>query len=174
MKHPPRLLLAAATIACATDCGTTTLTHGVPNLVQVDPGVWRSGQPTTAEGWAYLKSLGIRRVVKLNFESEGSDDSAREAGMEVRYLPIQPEGSLASILDAPDPTHIDGAVAALSEGGGVLVHCEHGNDRTGLVVGAYRVKHDGWTKGRAFREMLARGYHVELPALDVYWEDHVR
>jgi hypothetical protein len=167
------ILLIAASITCS-GCSTTTFTHGVPNLVQVDPGVWRSGQPTTAEGWAYLRSLGIKRVVKLNFEAEGSDDGARAAGLEVRYLPIQPEGDLASVFEAPDPAHLDAAVAALDARDGVLVHCTHGHDRTGIAVGKFRREKDHWKKSRAFREMIERGYHVELPALDVYWQDEVR
>ena len=35
-----------------------------PNLAQVEPGVWRGGQPTE-QGWRDLRSLGITNVVKL-------------------------------------------------------------------------------------------------------------
>jgi len=147
-------------------CSSTTYTHGVPNLVQVDTGVWRSGQPETPEAWAYLKSLGIKRVVKLNFE--GSDDGARSI-----YLPIEPNGDVVTVLEKPNAAHVDAAVAALALRNGVLVHCTRGLDRTGEIVGIYRVRSDHWKKSAARREMLARGYHPELIGLDEYWEDDV-
>ncbi|HUL32181.1 MAG TPA: tyrosine-protein phosphatase, partial [Thermodesulfobacteriota bacterium] len=40
----------------------------------------------------------------------------------------------------------------------ILVHCEHGSDRTGLVVAIYRVTATGWTKEQAIREMVEGGY----------------
>jgi tyrosine-protein phosphatase SIW14 len=53
------------------------------------------------------------------------------------------------------------------------VHCTHGQDRTGLVVGLYRTIHDGWTKTDAYREMLQLGFHPELRGLREFWEDFV-
>jgi protein tyrosine/serine phosphatase len=34
----------------------------------------------------------------------------------------------------------------------VLVHCEHGKDRTGYFIMLYRMLHDGWTWERALQE----------------------
>ncbi|GEM_PF-1865882 len=34
----------------------------------------------------------------------------------------------------------------------VLVHCEHGKDRTGYFIMLYRIMHDGWTWERALQE----------------------
>ena len=52
----PIIFLALVILLSA--CSPTVTSHGVPNLVQVEPGIWRSGQPT-ADGWVYLKSLGV-------------------------------------------------------------------------------------------------------------------
>lgn len=157
-------------------CAKTEYTHGVPNLVQVEPGLWRSGQPTTREQWDYLRGLGVRKVVKLNFESEGSDAGAVAAGLEVHVLSIQPAGD-ADVLDSvtntfkrPDTGAVIDAEVVIASGGGVLVHCTHGQDRTGIVIGVHRVTHDGWTKQRAYEEMLQRGFHPELHGLHEYWE----
>ena len=58
----------------------------------------------------------------------------------------------------------------------VLVHCQHGSDRTGTMVAIYRVVVDGWTKAEATNEMIngGFGYHpmwqnllVYIDALDV-------
>jgi DSP-PTPase phosphatase fused to NAD+ Kinase len=50
----------------------------------------------------------------------------------------------------------------------VLVHCQHGADRTGTMLALYRVAVQGWTKEAAIREMTrgGYGYHkiwIELP-----------
>ena len=44
----------------------------------------------------------------------------------------------------------------------IYVHCEHGKDRTGLVIALYRVRYDGWTPERAAAEMAAMGHTGHL------------
>jgi protein tyrosine/serine phosphatase len=161
-------------------CSPTVYTHGVPNLVQVEPGLWRSGQPTTPEAWAYLRRLGISNVIKLNFESEGSDDGAGAAGIAVFRAPLQPEGdqdvfdNISNTFKKPDKGHIDYALIHLGQfrdpNGGVLVHCTHGQDRTGLIIGLYRLN-EGWTKDAAYKEMLVHHFHSSLHGLHEYWEN---
>lgn len=149
--------------------------HGVPNLAEVDPGVYRSGQPTTPEAWSYLRSLGIEKVVKLNFDTEGSDQGAIDVGMEVVNIPIPPrDDQVTSVFEPPETAKVLDAVRILGEGKpghAVLVHCSHGQDRTGIVVGAYRVLHDGWTKKRAYDEMIAHHFHWEIQGLARFWND---
>ena len=144
--------------------------HGVPNLVEVSTGVWRSGQPNTPEAWAYLKSLGIKRVIKLNSESEGSDKLGKDIGIEVIDAAIPPHNGVASsVLETPDRAIIKRAVKELSKGDS-LVHCMQGQDRTGTIVGVYRVLHDGWTKQQAFDEMMRNHFHWEIPGLMNFWK----
>lgn len=161
-------LLALFGIACS----PTVYTRGVPNLVQVDRAnnIWRSGQPVTAESWLYLKSLGITRIVKLNYEAEGSDQGARDIGLEVIYAPIEPSGDLISVVEPVDPSEIERAITALRQQN-TLVHCTHGQDRTGGVVGAARVVIYHWPKSAAWKEMLEHNFHWELPALMMWWLD---
>jgi hypothetical protein len=40
----------------------------------------------------------------------------------------------------------------------VLVHCQHGADRTGSMCALYRVAVQGWTKEKAIREMTDGGF----------------
>lgn len=103
-------------------------------------------------------------------------------GFDVAYLPIQPEGDqdvfsdLLGTVKRPDPTNIEAAERELAwclaypVTDMCLVHCTHGQDRTGLVVGVHRVEHDGWSKESAFREMLAHHFHWELVGLMIAWE----
>jgi protein tyrosine/serine phosphatase len=158
-------------------CTPTKYVHNVPNLVQVSPGLWRSGQPVNDADWKYLHDeLGITQDVKLNFESEGSDDGAVRAGMTVHVLSIQPEGdkdlldNLTNTFVSPDRGNITEAERVIRGGGGVLVHCTHGQDRTGLVLGIHRAEDEGWTKDAAYEEMLEHGFHPELHGLHEFWE----
>jgi hypothetical protein len=40
----------------------------------------------------------------------------------------------------------------------VLVHCQHGADRTGTMVAVYRIAVQGWSKDEAIREMTQGGF----------------
>jgi protein tyrosine/serine phosphatase len=163
-------VIAALGIGCRLNITSPMVYHDdVPNLEQVSPGVWRSGEPRSDAGWSYLKSIGVKKVIKLNYDSEGSDDGARRAGMEVVELNIPPLSDLASTLEIPNSDTVQKAVEIMEEGNGVLVHCTHGQDRTGLVVGVYRVMHDHKTKDEAWKEMVNHHFHQELIGLMRFW-----
>jgi hypothetical protein len=52
----------------------------------------------------------------------------------------------------------------------VFVHCQKGEDRTGLVVGLYRVLNQKWAPQDAWNEMFKFGYHPHFRALTHYFE----
>ena len=157
--------------------------HGVPNLQFVRNNVYRSGQPT-AEGWDYLRTLfdGKRvRVLKLNFDDEGSDEPARAMGWDVRELGIEPRtnpsgiiGAVDEVFEKPDQSiwaEIEQQILLIDATGETyLIHCVNGHDRTGLVCGHIRVLLDKWRKAEAHAEMVALGFHIELVGLDRQWE----
>jgi protein tyrosine/serine phosphatase len=169
-------LLALALVGCAV---TPVLTNGVPNYAVVEPGLVRGGQPQDINAWRWLESIGVTDVVKLNFEAEASDIDAHAVGLVVHYLPIQPAGDADILTDAvrtleePDRQSIREAIDLLHARGTrtFYVHCQHGQDRTGLVIGEYRVLHEGWITRAAWREMIDHGYHPALLGLDRAWED---
>lgn len=166
--------LLSLSVGCSSALAPAPLS--VPNLHQVRPGLWRSGQPTTAAHWSQLKALGVSRIVKLNFEAEGSDDGARLIGMTVYTLSIQPAwdtdvfDALGNTFIKPDPDRLAEAESVILLGGGVLVHCTHGRDRTGFVIGQSRVLDDHWTKDQAYSEMLKNGFRPILRGLHEAWE----
>ena len=142
----------------------------IPNLdfVDLDRKIWRGGQPDDP-GWNQLKANGITHVIKLNEESEGTDITAEALGMAVFSLPIS---LLEQILTEPSKHAILQAVDYI--GDNTFIHCEHGQDRTGLVVGVYRVLKQGWSKQDAEDEMLAHGFHKILLGLWDYWQHEVK
>ena len=177
-----RLLACLAFVACS----PTVWINGVPNLAQVDTNIWRAGQIATQEGWNWIAQLASGRkvhVIKLNFDTEGSDALALQMGFDVVYVPIQPEGDqdvvddVLSTFRAPDAANIARAKSVLTscklhpDTDFCIVHCTHGQDRTGLVTGEHRVENDGWTKQRAYDEMRAHHFHPELHGLYETWEN---
>lgn len=189
MKH---LILLFAFVALWA-CSPMVITHGIPNYAIVgqtpagDPYIVRSGQISTTEGWDYLQSIAHGRkihVVKLNFDAEGSDTEATRRGWTLVYVPIQPEGDQDVATDIWDTFKVPDA-ANIARGKSELltcklhpdtdlcdVHCTHGQDRTGEIVGEYRVDDDGWTKAAAYQEMRAHNYHPELHGLHERWENY--
>lgn len=159
-----------ATVSCG--CGSTPVgpntnappdSNGIPNLSLVEPGVWRGGQPTEG-GWAWLRSVGVSNVITLHTADEAKDDGAAVRGMVIHYHPID---TIQQLSTGPNDTEMKKAVSEITPG--TIVHCVHGWDRTGLVIGMYRL-HEGTNKAAAWAEMLNHGYHHQLFGLTDYWE----
>jgi protein tyrosine phosphatase (PTP) superfamily phosphohydrolase (DUF442 family) len=127
--------------------------NGVPNSGKVTTTLFRGAQPTR-EGFTTLAASGIAIVVDLRFE--GDRDAERravtQAGMEYVGMPWSchfPRDSVtAQFLQF---------VRANPERK-IFVHCEHGVDRTGLMIATYRMAEQGWTPEQARREMVAYGF----------------
>jgi hypothetical protein len=128
--------------------------------IQVDAKVYRGPRPKPAE-FPEVKAT-FARVISLEGLAEDRKESDELWPVLILSEPISAwqiyvtgisQGSLTWILE-----EIDAAVTF----GRVLVHCEHGEDRTGLVIAAYRVRHCGWSKECAMAEALQFGYRKWL------------
>jgi hypothetical protein len=139
----------------------------IPNLVKLDQttdNIWRGGEPTEPADWQKLVDLGITRVVKLNFE--------KTIGINPIVDVVLCEISLGQqLITRPSRFEFAKAVSAIRSG--TYVHCEHGQDRTGLAIGAYRVWEQCWEKDAAYQEMLDHGYHPLLLGLTAFWHEFV-
>ena len=123
---------------------------GAPNLHKVSDNLFRSAQPS-AEGMVNLKAMGIKTVVSLRaFHSDRDELGNTGLGYEHIYVKTwhpEREDVVRFLKVATDPAR-----------GPVLVHCQHGADRTGTMVAIYRVAVQGWSKAEAAREMTEGGY----------------
>lgn len=148
-------------------CASAPMIHGISNLKDVDQGnIYRSGQPN-AEGFIYAQDLGIYYIVKLDLG--GDDYYATHLGMEIEYQPIS---TFAQLGFGSIDRQVMAAVEFMrTHPKHLLVHCEHGQDRTGLVIACYRVRVCHWSKADAEQEMLAHGFHKSLLGLWHYWEE---
>jgi protein tyrosine phosphatase (PTP) superfamily phosphohydrolase (DUF442 family) len=123
---------------------------GGPNLYRVTPSLYRSAQPTL-QGFRNLGQLGIRTVINLR----GGEDDGRAAlalGFRLESVPL----SAARIRHDANVQIL--RLLGRSDLGPVLVHCQHGADRTGMICALYRMVYQGWDRGKAIDEMRKGGY----------------
>jgi protein tyrosine/serine phosphatase len=124
---------------------------GLPNLHRVTSNLYRSAQPT-AEGMQQLRKLGIKTVVSLRAFHDDTDRLRDVEG--VRYYQIHMKTWHAEKEDAV--TFLKLVTDSANQP--VLVHCQHGADRTGTMCAVYRMAVQGWTKEQAVREMTEGGF----------------
>jgi tyrosine-protein phosphatase SIW14 len=120
----------------------------------VDQHVYRGAQPSN-DGLEFLTKLGVKTVIDLRERDERSraeETLVTAAGMKYVNIPM-------SGLRPPTEAETSKILAILEDGttGPVFVHCKRGADRTGAVIAAYRIDHDGWDNGRALKEAMDRG-----------------
>ncbi|MEW6350198.1 MAG: dual specificity protein phosphatase family protein [Thermodesulfobacteriota bacterium] len=124
--------------------------EGVPNLHKVSDVLYRSAQPR-ALGMRNLKAMGIETIVNLrSFHSDRDEIGRAGLGYEHIYMKAwHPERKEAVrfLQIVTNPKRVP-----------VLVHCQHGADRTGTMCALYRIAVQGWTKEEAIREMTQGGF----------------
>ena len=154
-----------------------TTIHGVPNLAIVGPHLWRMGQPTGPEAWAYLTRWVAPEAVsvKLNDHVEGAD--VVPTGWTLAEHPMPPfDDKPWTAVEKPDSAlvraAVDDAASRWENGQAVVIHCSHGRDRTGLIVALLGIRLFGWTKEEALHDMLRHGFRWELPGLDAYFVEY--
>lgn len=133
----------------------------IPRFHKVDDRLYRGAQPDEA-GFKYLRDLGVRTVINLRDDEYGRSGAEQRLveslGMRYIHLPVQdgnfftrsrtiPERTIASFFDIVDAV----------DHGPVFLHCRRGADRTGALVGFYRIARHQWDNARAYAEAKAIG-----------------
>ena len=162
MKFTKRhILLGGVAVLLLAGAATVYFVHvhneNKQRFVEVDAGrLYRSRQPLEEQLRHSTGPRDIRRIVNLRMREnekgnpETFDMEARvcgELGIEMTHLPVE------KVL----PT-MDQVTAFLRQArrpdGATLVHCEHGRNRTSVMVASYRIVVQGWQPDRAMDEML--------------------
>ena len=137
---------------------------GIPNFGQVTPTLYRGGQPS-AEGLEALARMGIAIVVDTG-RSRHDETLIKKLGM--TYI------SLPWFCPFPKDKVFVRFIEITRENPGkkIFVHCRLGDDRTGMMIAAYRMGQEHWTAKDAMQEMHEFGYrgihHLMCPGLERY------
>ncbi len=176
-------ITAPALVACTastddTDQTDDALASPISNFKKVRPGLYRGGHPDQ-KGIDYLKKLGVKTIVDLEvgdfieatpWSISDELDRADAAGITVLRFPMSAfEAAESDRFDQ----QMDTILATLADASKkpIYVHCKHGQDRTGLVIGLERVAIEHWTPQKAHDEMVAIGFHTGFIGLeDYFWE----
>jgi tyrosine-protein phosphatase SIW14 len=141
-------------LACAAPLFAQSPATGIKNFYQVDEHVYRGAQPDQA-GFDFLAKLGVKTVINLREPGPRSRMEERLVTAEgMKYIGVPMTG-----LTPPSDAEISKILGILENdiSGPVFVHCKRGADRTGAVIAAYRIAHDGWDNTRALTEAMNRG-----------------
>ena len=121
------------------------------NLHRITPALYRSAQ-LSREDVPELQKLGIRKVI--SFRAFHADDSIL-AGTQITMQRIRIN---TWYIRDEDMVAALKALRTADQDGPVLIHCQHGADRTGLVSALYRMVYQGWTREQALDELQHGGY----------------
>ena len=137
-------LLGGPTTTVAGACAATLNPKMVNSCVVVDAKLWRGAAPTV-DGAASLANLGVKSIVNLEliFDDRGTFESSKPAlnlTTEIQYFRLRDWEPLVVLA----PSVLDETVAkfiALTRSAPqpLYVHCRSGQNRTGVMVAAYRV-----------------------------------
>ncbi len=140
--------------------------QGIGNFGEVTPELYRGAQPNLV-GYRELAKMGVDIVVDLRLT--GKDEESRQLrklGMQFVSIPWH--------CYFPKDKYFARFLTLLRENRGkkIFVHCRYGDDRTGMMIAAYRMVAEGWTPKEARKEMEQYGFHhLVCPSLGPYEKD---
>ncbi|MDR9751264.1 tyrosine-protein phosphatase [Pseudomonas sp. SZMC_28357] len=120
------------------------------NLYQMSPTLYRSALPDRG-ALPLLEKLKVGTVITFLPKSDVpwlSTPEIKQVQLPYRTSRVDDSQVLAALR----------AIQAAESQGPVLMHCEHGSDRTGLMAAMYRVVVQGWSKEDALSEMTEGGF----------------
>jgi protein tyrosine/serine phosphatase len=149
----------------------SSLAHAeIKGYNHVTPYISRGALPTEVRDYELLASSGVKVVLSV---LTTSSDIKKEKKI-VERLGLQHVSIPLSGFFSPSNKDISKIMKlfANAKNKPVFVHCRYGEDRTGLVVGLYRVRQEGWTQEKAYQEMLDWGFTPALIGLTHYFWEH--
>jgi protein tyrosine phosphatase (PTP) superfamily phosphohydrolase (DUF442 family) len=135
----------------------------LPNFHKVTDYLYRGGEPT-AKGMHELQKMGVKTLIDLRAKTEAAHDEealAKKLGM--KYI------NLTMTAEAPTKKQVETLLATIDsakeKNEPVLVHCAHGSDRTGCMIGIWRVTRDKWSFDDTYKEMRKYWFGVKYDKL---------
>lgn len=130
----------------------------IDRLARVEDGFYRGARPTNALQMATLKKYQIKTIINISEDEEAQtleNVLAKQEGIKVIYFPMNG-------WNTPKDEQTREVLAMLNDPSlrPIFVHCKHGRERTGVMIGLYRVFTNGWTAHEAYREMKQMGFRT--------------
>jgi protein tyrosine phosphatase (PTP) superfamily phosphohydrolase (DUF442 family) len=139
---------------------------GAPNTGKISDALLRGAQPSE-QGLAELKKLGVTTVVDLRGNrGPVAQERAEVESLGMRFVDIPVNG-----WSAPSNAQVAEFLKLFRDDPKqkIFVHCYFGQDRTGVMVAAYRIAQQNWTADQAVAEMYSFGFHAYLyPSMKSY------
>ena len=160
MRRRSAIAIVLFLSACAT--ATAPPVKGLPrNFGVVAEGKLYRGSQPDAEEIENLYRRGVKTIVKLNVADLEMERSATgELGIRLMEIPLNARtvGTSQSCAD------VERAYKAITDpmNWPVYVHCDHGRDRTGFLVGLYRERVEGWAFPQVSDELARYGHDSRM------------
>lgn len=141
---------------------------GIGNFGVVTSTLFRGGQPNK-QGFEELRKMGVDIVVDTRSNRNDHDPESKQISeLGMKYVPLPwhcpfPHDAvfvkfLELLRDNPNKK--------------IFVHCRLGDDRTGMMIAAYRMAAEGWNADDAMLEMkyfgFTRAHYFICPRLSSY------
>ena len=129
--------------------------HDLPNFHAVTPALLRGAAPTP-KGLEDLQKMGVKTIVDLRIAPKTvAKERAQLDRMGVHFLNLPMSG------EPPTEAQIQTFLKTIADPAQqpVFVHCQHGADRTGTMIGIYREHITGWPYDRTYKEMRKYGFN---------------
>jgi tyrosine-protein phosphatase SIW14 len=125
---------------------------GLSNVGRVSPCIFRGAHPLP-EGYETLKEMGIKTVINLRSQ-HSEKDIVEAAGMQSIEIPM-------SVFRSTEIEKVNKIIDSMTnpDNQPVYLHCQLGQDRTGVVIAAYRMRVDGWSLSETEAEMQSFGFN---------------
>jgi protein tyrosine/serine phosphatase len=130
---------------------------GVSNAGKISDSLFRGSQPHLSD-LSELKKLGITTIVDLRSESRHTREQER---LQAKSLGIHFVSIPVGGFSIPTSAQLAEFFFVLRQAPleKIFVHCEFGQDRTGVFIAAYRIAFDHWSADQAVSEMHAFGFN---------------
>ncbi len=140
----------------------------IPRYQVVSEGIFRGGRPTIGDHAQIKRNNNIKTIINLeNDMRQAAIDQSESAKVGINFY-----SEPMSAFKEPNDEQVARVLKALTnkEYYPIFIHCKHGEDRTGMIIGLYRVFVEKWTPQQAYEEMLKNGFHPSLYKLNNYFK----
>ena len=153
LPAPPEGVTKPSTLPLGHSPAKKLALPGVKNFGEITPFLSRGAQPSH-DGFKALAAMGVDIVVDGRLSGQDSERKVVTAlGMQYVSIPwhcLFPKDKtfakfLVLLRDNPKKK--------------VFVHCRYGDDRTGMIIAAYRMAVQNWSAEEAWQEMQQFGFN---------------